>query len=83
MSALADEKACPAQPPRLFGQRAIHELLVDIEAGAGRLATLTAGWASNPPMPCQLVDAVTTVEGLRRLLAESRQQAGRGAPDAA
>lgn len=57
-------------PPRIIRQRAPHAVLADIEAGAQALVELVSRWRPMMPKAGEIVSAQTTVEGLRRLLAD-------------
>jgi hypothetical protein len=55
-------------------QRSVRECVSEIETGATALSELAHGWLVFLPRPTALSGAEATVEGLRRLVAELRQQ---------
>jgi hypothetical protein len=52
--------------------RDAYEVIRDFNAAANRLATISADWKQGQFRAGDLIDAASTVEGLRALLAELR-----------
>ena len=73
MSRATEIQATLSALPKLYCTRPAHQLLADIDAGVDSFQKLVGRWTPMLPRMAELDAAVSTVEGLRRLLAELRQ----------